>query len=137
VAQEHIHRSQPAITGSAHLERLLAEKVSLESELGRRPDVLHPAGIAVEDQPWIMHDQFISLHRNKLAYTKLKEVEGAMDRVRSGDYGTCEGCETPISERRLNAVPWARYCLTCQENVSAGRDQQNSDQQNSDVRLVA
>jgi DnaK suppressor protein len=130
--QQYIHRSQPAATGSAHLERLLAEKVSLESELGRRLEVLHAAGVAAEDQPSIIHDQFISLHRNNLAYTKLREVEAAMNRVRYGGYGTCEGCETRISERRLNAVPWARYCLTCQENVSAGRDRQNSD-----VRLVA
>jgi DnaK suppressor protein len=130
--QQYIHRSQPALTGSAYLERLLAEKVSLESELGRRLEVLYAAGVAAEDQPSIIHDQFISLHRNNLAYTKLREVEAAMNRVRSGGYGTCEGCETRISERRLNAVPWARYCLTCQENVSTGRDRQNSD-----LRLVA
>ncbi|MGH9694231.1 MAG: TraR/DksA family transcriptional regulator [Bryobacteraceae bacterium] len=55
-----------------------------------------------------------------------------MDRVRSGDYGACEGCETRISDRRLNAIPWARYCLTCQENVAADRDKQKED-----VRLVA
>ena len=130
--QQYIHRSQQAVTGSAYLERLLAEKVSLESELGRRLEVLHAPGVAAEDQPSIIHDQFISLHRNNLAYTKLREVEAAMNRVRYGGYGICEGCETRIPERRLNAVPWARYCLTCQENVSAGRDRQNLD-----VRLVA
>ena len=131
--QQHVDRSQPATTGSAaHMERLLSEKVNLESELGRRLEVLHTALVAAEDQPSIVHDQFISLHRNNLAYTRLREVEAAMDRVRSGDYGACEGCETRISDRRLNAIPWARYCLTCQENVGADRDKQKED-----VRLVA
>jgi len=114
------------------MKRLLSEKVNLESELGRRLEVLHTALVAAEDQPSIVHDQFISLHRNNLAYTRLREVEAAIGRVRSGDYGACEGCETRISDRRLNAIPWARYCLTCQENVGADRGKQNSD-----VRLVA
>ena len=42
--QQHIDRSQPATTGSAaYMERLLSEKVNLESELGRRLEVLHTA----------------------------------------------------------------------------------------------
>ena len=127
MSQQHIDRSQQAVTGSiTSLERLLSEKANLESELGRNLEPLYAAQVAVDDQPSIIHDQFISLHRNNLAYTKLKEVEAALGRLRSGDYGTCEGCEDRISDRRLNAVPWARYCLACQENETAGHDKQNT-----------
>jgi DnaK suppressor protein len=45
----------------------------------------------------------------------LKEVEGALKRVAGGTYGACEGCGEEISPNRLKAIPWARYCLTCQE----------------------
>ncbi len=45
----------------------------------------------------------------------LKEVEGALKRVAGGTYGVCEGCSEEISPNRLKAIPWARYCLTCQE----------------------
>jgi DnaK suppressor protein len=45
----------------------------------------------------------------------LKEVEGALKRVAGGTYGFCEGCGEEISPNRLKAIPWARYCLTCQE----------------------
>jgi DnaK suppressor protein len=124
VPQHYIDRSQPVVI---FRERLVSEKANLESELGRRPDALYAAHVAVEDQSSITHDQFISLHRNNLAYTKLKEVEAALDRLRFGDYGTCEGCEDGISDRRLNAIPWARYCLTCQENESAGANNQKPD----------
>lgn len=45
----------------------------------------------------------------------LKEVEGALARCAGGTYGVCEGCGEDISSPRLKAIPWARYCLTCQE----------------------
>ncbi len=99
------------------MERLLSEKAILESELGRKPEALYAAQVAAEDQPSIIHDQFVSLRRNNLAYAKLKEVEAALGRLRSGAYGTCEGCEDRIPDRRLKAVPWTRYCLTCQRGV--------------------
>ncbi len=45
----------------------------------------------------------------------LKEVEGALKRVSQGTYGICEGCGEEISPNRLKALPWARYCIPCQE----------------------
>ena len=34
-------------------------------------------------------------------------------------YGVCPECEEPISAKRLDAVPWARYCVSCQEKIAA------------------
>jgi DnaK suppressor protein len=45
----------------------------------------------------------------------LKEVDNALGRCVRGTYGACEGCHEDISPHRLKAIPWARYCLTCQE----------------------
>jgi len=45
----------------------------------------------------------------------LKEVDKALGRCARGTYGACEGCHEEISTHRLKAIPWARYCLTCQE----------------------
>jgi len=45
----------------------------------------------------------------------LREVDNALGRCARGTYGACEGCQVEISAPRLKAVPWARYCLTCQE----------------------
>jgi DnaK suppressor protein len=44
-------------------------------------------------------------------------VEEALDRLDAGDYGTCQACDGPIAEKRLRALPWARYCVTCQDLV--------------------
>lgn len=44
-------------------------------------------------------------------------VAEAVDRIATGDYGFCAECEEPISERRLNAIPWAKFCIRCQEEA--------------------
>ncbi len=45
-------------------------------------------------------------------------VEAALSRISSGSFGTCMNCEQDISINRLNAVPWSRYCITCQELIA-------------------
>ena len=47
----------------------------------------------------------------------LRNVKGALARIADGSYGTCMHCEEEISLKRLNAVPWAAYCIKCQEAV--------------------
>ena len=45
----------------------------------------------------------------------LREIEGALKRFAGGTYGECEGCRESINTNRLKALPWARYCVPCQE----------------------
>ncbi len=45
----------------------------------------------------------------------LREIEGALKRFAGGTYGECEGCRESINPNRLKALPWARYCVPCQE----------------------
>jgi DnaK suppressor protein len=52
---------------------------------------------------------------------ELAEVEAALKRISTGEYGTCEICENPIKEARLQALPWARLCIECAGQVSSGR----------------
>jgi len=78
--------------------------------------------VAEEDQAQVSHDEFVSLHLNSLDYSQLRLVEEALDRLDSGDYGTCQHCERPIAAKRLSALPWARYCVECQENIGAQLD---------------
>ena len=47
----------------------------------------------------------------------LRDVQMAMDRLADGTYGVCIECEEDISEKRLQALPWAAMCLRCQENA--------------------
>jgi len=66
------------------------------------------------------HEEWIFLNRNTIDSKLLREISGALRRIEQGTYGECRECGEPISIKRLEAVPWARYCVTCQEAV-AGR----------------
>lgn len=50
----------------------------------------------------------------------LLEVEQAIERLDDGSYGQCDHCEETIPAKRLQAVPWARYCIDCQEQAEQG-----------------
>jgi len=45
----------------------------------------------------------------------LLQIGEALQRIADGEFGVCLDCEDPISDKRLAAVPWAAYCLHCQE----------------------
>ncbi len=47
----------------------------------------------------------------------LRLVRAALRRVDDGSYGTCAQCEEDISLKRVNAVPWTPYCISCQEGL--------------------
>ncbi|MGC2234545.1 MAG: TraR/DksA family transcriptional regulator [Pyrinomonadaceae bacterium] len=47
-------------------------------------------------------------------------VDEALLRVEDEEYGTCQNCEKDINPKRLAAIPWARYCLSCQELLEQG-----------------
>jgi DnaK suppressor protein len=50
----------------------------------------------------------------------LEAVEEAIDRMADGEYGVCLECGERIARKRLDAVPWATYCVPCQERIEAG-----------------
>jgi DnaK suppressor protein len=52
---------------------------------------------------------------------RLREVRGALLRMSAETFGICIGCEEEIRPKRLAAVPWASYCIACQE--AADREQ--------------
>jgi DnaK suppressor protein len=73
--------------------------------------------VAEDDQAQMSHDEFVSLRMNSLDYVQLRLIEEALDRIRSGDYGICLACEEAIPAKRLHALPFAKYCVPCQEEV--------------------
>jgi DnaK suppressor protein len=112
--------------GNAEYRQKLAEKrKEVLSSLGMKFDTLAKMGrVAEDDQAQMTHDEFVLLHMNSLDYVKLRLVEEALDRLESGHYGICLACEEPIPAKRLRALSWARYCLTCQETTGAELDRE-------------
>jgi DnaK suppressor protein len=57
----------------------------------------------------------------------LRQVKAALQRIDDGTFGICLHCEDEISSKRLNAVPWAAYCIQCQELADQSRDQESEE----------
>jgi DnaK suppressor protein len=45
----------------------------------------------------------------------LRQIREALFRIEKGTYGVCLHCEEDISPKRMAAVPWAKFCIACQE----------------------
>jgi DnaK suppressor protein len=50
----------------------------------------------------------------------LQLIREALDRIKDKSYGVCVNCENPIQPKRLEAVPWTRLCLQCQDLLEKG-----------------
>lgn len=109
--------------GTAYRQMLVDKREEVRAALGIQFDSLARMGrVAEDDQAQISHDEFVALERNSIEYTQLRLIEDALQRIDSGSYGNCLACEEPLPEKRLRAIPWARYCIPCQEEAARGFD---------------
>lgn len=53
---------------------------------------------------------------NNLSTTRMQILE-ALQRIQEGTFGYCQGCDEPISQKRLKALPWALLCISCQQEA--------------------
>ena len=110
--------SVPISNSELHREMLLTKRRQLLQGRAESSLLAEWGPVADDDQPPLLHYQFVTLHQQGLAYQTLKLIDAALDRVAAGEFGTCLACGEPISNRRLNAIPWAEYCIRCQEDVA-------------------
>ena len=48
-------------------------------------------------------------------FNQLRNARAALSRIQEGSFGTCQQCDEDIHPKRLAAVPWATFCIRCQE----------------------
>ena len=106
------------------------------AELGRL--VRNRDGIAIEKSPDAL-DEVQHATERELAIRNLdrdshllRNVRSALRRIEEGSFGVCLHCEEDISPKRLVAVPWAAFCIQCQEIA----DRQDDSAGNLDELLV-
>src|SRR5258706_14590096 len=98
-------------------------------------------GIAIEKSPDAL-DEVQHAAERELAIRNLdresnllRNVRAALHRMNDGMFGICLHCEEDISPKRLNAVPWAPYCIACQE--TADRNQEEGTESFDDLLVNA
>ena len=63
--------------------------------------------------------EFLFSQSNNERYI-LHLVEEALERIKKGSYGACVACHDEVQQKRLEAVPWAPHCISCQEKQEQG-----------------
>jgi len=93
------------------LRSALAGDLSMLKELsGQEPgDVMDAALDSAQDE--------ISSQLAEVESRELASIEHALERMRDGEYGLCEVCGSKIPMARLNALPYATICITCQREI--------------------
>jgi DnaK suppressor protein len=105
-------------------KRLLAKRDELLQDLVKNREV---SDETIDESAQDMADRATSAYTKEFAYSlsesdrkTLVLIDEALSRLDAGTYGTCVHCAQPVQEKRLEAVPWARHCLDCQELQDKG-----------------
>lgn len=106
--EKKLLEKRKAIAAAARESRLPADT---NSDYGRDEGDRATASQAKE-MDWIQASQERGL---------LQLVEAALARVHEGGFGECQNCGQEIGLKRLSAIPWTRYCITCQELIEQQR----------------
>jgi RNA polymerase-binding transcription factor len=105
--------------------RLLEQKkTSLSSDLAKTRNAEEET---TEESTQDIADKAVSSYTREFLYSlsdadrsTLLQIDQSLVRIEVGTYGQCRNCGAPISEKRLNAVPWAQLCVDCQELSEKG-----------------
>jgi len=97
----------------------LRKIVSRTEQDGRAADSENAQDIA--DKAANSYTKEFLFHQSNNERQLLAMVEGALDRIRTGTFGQCISCAEEINTKRLEAVPWTRFCINCQEKMERGQ----------------
>ncbi|MBV9937916.1 MAG: TraR/DksA family transcriptional regulator [Acidobacteriaceae bacterium] len=106
---------------------LVAKRRELEASSFQREEILIEVSADELDRRQQIVNREVAISNINRESNLLKEVIAAMARLSEGTYGMCLGCEEIIPEKRLRAVPWAAYCITCQEQLDRTRPKGRAD----------
>ena len=105
-------------------KRLEERQVSLRKTVSRTEE---DGRIADQDTAQDIADRAASSYTKEFLFSQsnndrqlLAMVETALQRIREGAFGECVNCGNEINAKRLEAEPWTRYCIECQEKLEKG-----------------
>jgi DnaK suppressor protein len=104
-------------------DKLLQKQLSLISMVQRtegygrekEPDTQDVADMAVES-----YTKEFNFGKSSGDRHLLQLIGDALERIENKSYGTCVNCESVIGPKRLEAVPWTRLCIQCQDLLEKG-----------------
>jgi DnaK suppressor protein len=96
----------------------LRHTVNRTTQDGREADLESAQDIA--DRAAQSYNKEFLFHQSNNERQLLQMVESALSRIHEGTFGQCISCGEEINPKRLEAVPWTRHCIECQEKLENG-----------------
>lgn len=122
---EHLSKSMDKKKLETFKKRLEERQQALRKTVSRTEE---DGRIADQDSAQDIADRAASSYTKEFLFSQsnnerqlLAMVETALARIREGDFGECVNCGNEINVKRLEAVPWTRYCIECQEKRENGQ----------------
>lgn len=94
---------------------LEAKRAELSDVLRRRDEIAIEKSADAIDEVTRAAERELAIRNLDRESNLLRNVRAALRRIDDGSFGVCAHCEEEISPKRLAAVPWAPFCIRCQE----------------------
>jgi DnaK suppressor protein len=96
---------------------LEAKRAELSGALRNRDEIAIEKASDAIDEVQLAGERELAIRNLDRDSNMLRQIRRALVRISDGSFGVCLHCEEDISPKRVNAVPWAAYCIKCQEQV--------------------
>ena len=100
-------------------QRELRQTVSRTAQDGREADVESAQDVA--DRAANSYTKEFLFGMTNADRNILNMIEVALKRIQKDEYGLCANCQEEMQQKRLEAVPWAKHCISCQEKAEKGQ----------------
>ena len=94
---------------------LEAKQAEIGANLRNREDIAIEKAADAIDEVQLAGERELAILNLDRGSGLLRKVKAALARIEDGSFGTCIHCNEEIGPKRLNAVPWAPFCIRCQE----------------------
>ena len=99
------------------MERLIEKQRELGARHFRREDIAVEKTAETLDEIQQDAHRLVAIDSLSRQWKTTSLISEALERLEDNTYGICQECDEPISEKRLAALPWAKYCIHCQDSV--------------------
>src|SRR3984885_991238 len=98
---------------------LEAKQAELTGALRNRDEIVIEKAPDAVDAVQLAGERELAIRNLDRDSNMLRQIRRALARIGDGTYGICLHCEEDISTKRIQALPWAAYCIGCQEQMDA------------------
>ena len=96
---------------------LETKRQELSGSLRNRDEIVIEKAPDALDEVQLAGERELAIRNLDRDSNMLRQIRRALGRIQDGSYGVCLHCDEDISPKRIAAVPWAAYCIKCQEQV--------------------